>query len=117
MVDFGAAKIMGSSRITRTGVAFGSPHYMSPEQASGQPVDHRADVYALGVIMYEMFTSSLPFQADTYMGVLTQHMFAQPAPPSRVGATHPELGAVGEVILRGPGRKPGRRLAPIGDLP
>src|SRR5260370_34686078 len=66
--------------------------------------------------MYEMFTSSLPFQADTYMGVLTQHMFAQPAPPSRVGVTHPELGAVEEVILRCLEKKPERRFASMGEL-
>jgi serine/threonine-protein kinase len=116
IVDFGAAKIIGASRITRTGIVFGTPHYMSPEQASGQPVDHRADVYALGVIMYEMFTSSLPFQADTYMGVLTQHMFAQPTPPSRVGVTHPELGAVEEVILRCLEKKPERRFGSMSEL-
>jgi len=116
VVDFGAAKIIGASRITRTGIVFGTPHYMSPEQASGQPVDHRADVYALGVIMYEMFTGSLPFQADTYMGVLTQHMFAQPTPPSRVGVACPGLGAVEEVILRCLEKKPERRFASMSDL-
>ena len=68
VVDFGAALIIGASRVTRAGVVFGTPHYMSPEQASGQPVDHRADIYALGVIMYEMFTGRVPFVADTYMG-------------------------------------------------
>ena len=84
VVDFGAALILGASRVTKAGVVFGTPHYMSPEQASGQPVDHRADVYALGVIMYEMFAGRVPFIADTYMGVLTQHMFVKPVPPSRV---------------------------------
>ncbi len=84
VVDFGAAKILGSSRLTKTGIVFGTPHYMSPEQASGTPVDHRADVYALGIIMYEMFTGRVPFEADTYMGVLTQHMFVAPQPPSQI---------------------------------
>ncbi len=116
IVDCGAAKIIGASRITRTGIVFGTPHYMSPEQASGQPVDHRADVYALGVIMYEMFTGGLPFQADTYMGVLTQHMFAQPTPPSRVGVACPGLGAVEEVILRCLEKRPEQRFASMSEL-
>jgi eukaryotic-like serine/threonine-protein kinase len=116
IVDFGAAKIIGASRITRTGIVFGTPHYMSPEQASGQPVDHRADVYAVGVIMYEMFTGSLPFQADTYMGVLTQHIFAQPVPPSRVSTACPELGAVEEVILKCLEKKPEQRFASMSEL-
>jgi serine/threonine-protein kinase len=116
IVDFGAAKIIGASRITRTGVVFGTPHYMSPEQASGSPVDHRTDVYSLGVIMYEMFTGRPPFQADTYMGVLTQHMFAQPTPPSRVTAACPELGAVEEVILRCLEKRPEQRFASMSEL-
>ena len=99
VVDFGAAKIIGSSRVTRAGIVFGTPHYMSPEQASGQPVDHRADVYALGIIMYEMFTGRVPFEADTYMGVLTQHMFVNPVPPSQVSAAAHELGALEDITM------------------
>ena len=99
VVDFGAAKLIGASRLTQDGIVFGTPHYMSPEQASGQPVDHRADIYALGVIMYEMFTGRVPFEADTYMGVLTQHMFVAPVPPSQVTAAARDLGALEEITL------------------
>jgi serine/threonine protein kinase len=99
VVDFGAAKVVGASRMTRDGIVYGTPHYMSPEQASGQPVDHRSDIYSLGIIMYEMFTGRVPFEADTYMGVLTQHMFVQPVPPSRVVGASPELGALEQITL------------------
>jgi serine/threonine-protein kinase len=99
VVDFGAAKVAGASRMTRDGIVYGTPHYMSPEQASGQPVDHRSDIYSLGIIMYEMFTGRVPFEADTYMGVLTQHMFVQPVPPSRVMGASAELGALEEIAL------------------
>ena len=78
VLDFGVAKMAGAGRLTRTGMVFGTPHYMSPEQARAGDVDHRADVYALGIIMYEMFTGRVPFEADTYMGVLTKHMFMVP---------------------------------------
>lgn len=111
VVDFGAAKIIGSSRVTRQGIVFGTPHYMSPEQASGQPVDHRADIYALGIIMYEMFTGRVPFEADTYMGVLTQHMFVQPPRPSQVSPAARELGALEEITLACLAKKPEERYA------
>jgi eukaryotic-like serine/threonine-protein kinase len=116
VVDFGAAKIVGSSRVTRQGIVFGTPHYMSPEQASGQPVDHRADIYALGVIMYEMFTGRVPFEADTYMGVLTQHMFVQPVPPSQVSPAARELGVLEEITLRCLAKKPEERYGTMTEL-
>ncbi len=106
IVDFGAAKVVGASRVTRDGIIFGTPHYMSPEQASGQPVDHRADIYSLGVIMYEMFTGRVPFEADTYMGVLTQHMFVKPVPPSQVSVAARDIGALEEITLVCLAKKP-----------
>jgi len=116
VVDFGAAKIIGSSRVTRQGVVFGTPHYMSPEQASGQPVDHRADIYALGVIMYEMFTGRVPFEADTYMGVLTQHMFVQPMRPSQVSPAANELGALEDIMMVCLAKKPEERYGSMEEL-
>ncbi len=111
VVDFGAALVIGTSRVTKQGVVFGTPHYMSPEQAGGQEVDHRADIYALGVIMYEMFTGRVPFVADTYMGVLTQHMFVKPVPPSRVSESARGLGALEDIILRTLEKRPEQRYA------
>jgi serine/threonine protein kinase len=116
IVDFGAAKVVGASRVTRDGIIFGTPHYMSPEQASGQPVDHRADIYSLGVIMYEMFTGKVPFEADTYMGVLTQHMFVKPVPPSQVSVAAQGLGALEEVTLVCLAKKPEERYGSMDRL-
>lgn len=110
VVDFGAAKIAGAGRMTKTGIVFGTPHYMSPEQASGQPVDHRADIYALGVIMYELFSGHLPFEADTFMGVLTQHMFADPPPFAPEGSMKPVFAALEEVTFRAMAKRPELRF-------
>jgi serine/threonine-protein kinase len=83
VLDFGIAKISDQDsegkRLTKTGMIFGTPEYMSPEQAAGKPLDHRVDVYALGCIMFEMFTGQVPFNGESFMAVLTQHMF-EPVP-------------------------------------
>src|SRR4029079_8205436 len=87
ILDFGIAKMSsldeGGSRLTRTGMIFGTPEYMSPEQAKGDKPDHRVDIYAAGCILYEMLTGDVPFHAETFMGVLTKHMFEDPQPPSQ----------------------------------
>jgi serine/threonine protein kinase len=87
ILDFGIAKMSsldneGGSRLTRTGMIFGTPEYMSPEQAKGDRPDHRVDIYAAGCILYEMLAGDVPFYAETFMGVLTKHMFEAPVPPS-----------------------------------
>ena len=111
LLDFGVAKMVGQGRLTRAGMVFGTPHYMSPEQASGQSVDHRADVYALGVILYECFVGHVPFEADTYMGVLTKHMFATPQPIDQAVPDASLLGALGPIAMRCLAKSPADRYA------
>jgi eukaryotic-like serine/threonine-protein kinase len=93
IVDFGIAKMSDvetdgtpGRKLTKTGMIFGTPEYMSPEQAGGKKLDHRVDVYAMGVILYELLTGKVPFVGDTFMGILTQHMFEKAAP---IGVANP----------------------------
>lgn len=116
VLDFGLAKVAGQSRLTKAGVVFGTPYYMSPEQASGDAVDERADIYALGVVMYEVFTGRVPFEADTFMGVLTKHIYVAPTPPSVFLGGVAALGALEQIILRCLEKKPERRFESMSAL-
>jgi serine/threonine-protein kinase len=88
VLDFGIAKVVSADdndgpRLTQTGMIFGTPEYMSPEQAQGHPPDHRLDVYAVGCIMYHVLTGSVPFTADSFMGILTKHLLEPVVPPRK----------------------------------
>ncbi len=91
LLDFGIAKLAGdkTSAKTRTGVPMGTPYYMSPEQCRGDKIDHRTDIYSLGVVVHQLITGTLPFSADSFMQVLFKHASEPPPKPSMVC---PELG-------------------------
>jgi eukaryotic-like serine/threonine-protein kinase len=92
VLDFGIAKIMEDDgkdqrqALTKTGMVFGTPQYMSPEQIRGEKVDARSDIYSMGVIIYQMLTGSLPFRAETPMGLLTKHLMDVPPPFGQMNA-------------------------------
>jgi serine/threonine protein kinase len=88
VLDFGIAKITDSTgddgpALTRAGFVCGTPEYMSPEQARGAQLDHRSDLYAVGVILYQLTTGLLPFESDSAVGFATKHLTEEPPPPSR----------------------------------
>ncbi|HEY3449978.1 MAG TPA: serine/threonine-protein kinase [Myxococcales bacterium] len=95
LLDFGIAKYVGEmsddSRITNTGTPLGSPRYMSPEQCRALPVDHRADVYALGVMSFQVLTGRLPFEAPAAVELMYQHLNKAPPLPSSI---LPSLGKI-----------------------
>jgi serine/threonine-protein kinase len=106
IVDFGIAKMSDveldgapGRKLTKTGMIFGTPEYMSPEQAAGKDLDHRVDVYALGIILYECISGRVPFEGDTFMGVLTQHLFSE-LPPIREINPHAKLSTEVELVIR-----------------
>ncbi|MBN2344189.1 MAG: protein kinase [Deltaproteobacteria bacterium] len=103
VLDFGIAKLMDDGAtdqrkaLTKTGMVFGTPQYMSPEQVRGEKLDARSDIYSVGIIMYEMLTGSLPFTADTPMGLLTKHLMDTPPAFNAINpnaGVPPELEAV-----------------------
>ena len=94
VLDFGIAKLQDSDSGPNTfqtvaGVVCGTPEYMSPEQARGEKLDGRTDLYALGVIVYQLLTNQLPFEADSALGVVTKHLSEKPVPPTRYAADVP----------------------------
>jgi eukaryotic-like serine/threonine-protein kinase len=114
LADFGLAWLLQGAHLTLTGGVIGTPEYMSPEQVAGDPIDHRCDVYALGVVLFEMLIGERPFAADTPIGVLLKHL--QDVPPS-VRELRPELPpAVDEVLMRALAKDPAARFPSAGAL-
>ena len=82
ITDFGIARMPGSAVKTLTGVVLGSPRYMSPEQVIGKDIDHRSDIFSLGVVMYETLTGTPPFDGATLTGIMYATVHTHPPPPS-----------------------------------
>ncbi len=89
VTDFGLAKSLEQSGMTQTGAIVGTPYYMSPEQVKGSPIDHRSDIYSLGVILYEMSTSQLPFTGSSPYAVMAQRLQRVPEPAGKINTDLP----------------------------
>ena len=125
LLDFGIAKLVGTEspreKLTQTGSVIGTPHYMSPEQINGsRDVDHRTDIYALGVITYEMFAGVTPFVGDTLQAVMTGHLFRDPPRlaelPTHITIAGPMAGLVDRVLVRLLAKDPSGRYDSAADV-
>ena len=99
LLDFGIAKLLatGEPHTTQAGMLMGTPHYMSPEQCYGQAVDHRTDLYALGVILYQTYTGRLPFQGEVFAEILAKQLTLVPDRPATIV---PIPAALDDLIMR-----------------
>ncbi|WP_315115485.1 Stk1 family PASTA domain-containing Ser/Thr kinase [Clostridium intestinale] len=98
VTDFGIAKSTNSSTITNTSNVIGSAHYFSPEQAKGNYIDSRTDLYSLGVVIYEMVTGRVPFDADSPVSVALKHIQEEVVPPKNINSAVPE--SLNKLILK-----------------
>jgi serine/threonine-protein kinase len=109
LLDFGISKLeQAGERLTQAGAIIGTPEYMAPEQAVGAAVDHRTDVYALGVMAYELLTGALPFAGDSAIATLVAHQTKPPEPPSRRRTGIPP--DVDALVLRALAKRPEDRF-------
>jgi eukaryotic-like serine/threonine-protein kinase len=123
IVDFGIAKIsdletagLPGRKLTKTGMIFGTPEYMSPEQASGKPLDQRVDVYALGIILYELLVGRVPFMGDTFMAILTQHAFEEVPPLTHFNPRCNAPPEVERIVFRALAKQPDDRYPNMEEL-
>jgi serine/threonine protein kinase len=104
----------GASGLTTAGTVMGTPDYIPPEQAQGNPADFRSDIYSLGVVLFEIFTGAMPFSGDTVMAVVLGHIQKPPPPPRTLNPKlPPELEAI---ILRCLEKQPDRRYQSVGEI-
>ena len=114
IMDFGIARSLKTKGITGTGVMIGTPEYMSPEQVEGHETDERSDIYALGVILYEMLTGRVPFEGETALGIALKHKTEIPADPRKINNQIPE--DLARLILRCLEKDKERRFQPAEEL-
>ncbi|MBN1200254.1 MAG: protein kinase [Anaerolineae bacterium] len=117
LTDFGIAKMIAggaSTGLTAQGTVMGTPTYMAPEQWRADPVDARTDVYALGVIVYQMLLGQVPFAADTPHGLMYQHLDSQPPPPHMLKPDLPL--SIEPMISRALAKRPENRYASAGEM-
>lgn len=107
VVDFGIAKGMRDVNLTEAGTGMGTVHYVSPEQAQGDPAGPASDLYSTGIVLFEMLTKRLPFEADTPVGVAMQHVNTPPPPPSTFNPKIPP--EVDAIVLRSLAKEPDAR--------
>ena len=119
VTDFGIAKALteaaGSTQVTTAGISIGTPTYMAPEQCAAEPsVDHRADIYSLGVLAYEMLTGRTPFTGSSAQAILAAHLVDQPPPLQQLRGDVP--GPLAELVMRCLEKNPSARWQSAGDL-
>ena len=114
LTDFGIARMLEGVQLTNPGATVGTPDYMSPEQARGDPAEAASDVYALAIVLYEMLTGELPFHADTPVAVLIQHMHEEP--PSIREKVSDLPSELDDVIRRAMAKDPVERFPTAGAL-
>lgn len=107
VTDFGIAKAVSNSTITAFGTTIGSVHYFSPEHARGGYTDAKSDLYSLGVVMYEMLTGRVPFDADTPVSIALKHMQEKPVEPMKLNPSIPL--AVNQIIIKAMQKEPALR--------
>lgn len=114
LMDFGIAKRQGGDTLTATGHIVGTPEYMSPEQAQGHKVDFRSDVYALGIVVYEIFTGSVPFRGETPISTILKHLHDPPPLEGPSASRLPD--ALKSVLRKALEKDPAHRFASARDL-
>ncbi|WP_095066702.1 Stk1 family PASTA domain-containing Ser/Thr kinase [Veillonella rodentium] len=115
VTDFGIARAMNATNtVMYTNSILGSAHYLSPEQASGKPIDGNTDIYSLGVVLYEMLTGRVPFEGETPIAVALKHVREKVTPPTRYNPSIPPL--LEAVVMKALAKNPADRFESISDM-
>ncbi len=114
VTDFGIARASNNNTTKMSSTAIGSAHYLSPEQARGGYTDQRSDIYSLGVVMYELFTGQIPFDAETPVAVAMKHIREEPIPPRKLNSSIPK--GIEQIILKAMSKEVRLRYATAEDV-